>query len=253
MRENAVKRTDNMGRVLIMSDIHGNLSALNAVLAAEPVEGVEGIILLGDNINYGPRSNEVIRALDNISMEKILINLWGNHEAAIYTGDDRRFSSERGKKAAEITRAGLTFETWKYLEKMHQAAKQEMYINRYRCLAVHGSLKDCLWGSIGHGESGEEYSEYDIVFSGHSHIPHFFSNFYTCDCPQYRNKKRTVFINPGSVGQPRDCNPNAHYAIIDTDRMTVQLNTVSYDIEYEMSLFSDDIDSFYKERLRKGI
>ena len=63
----------------------------------------------------------------------------------------------------------------------------------------------------------------------------------------------TVFINPGSVGQPRNHNPNAHFAIWDTDDESVELLTVKYDIESEIKKFTDDVDVFYKERIRKGI
>lgn len=242
-----------MKRVMVMSDIHGNLSALEAVLKAEPLEELMGIVLLGDLIDYGPRSNDVIRRMKEIPNSKILVNLWGNHEKAVYDGDYGRFSSERGKRSAAATRKKIIQESWNYLKQMQQSGIQEIRIKNYKCLAVHGSLRDYFWKSIGHSEEGEEYAAYDIVFSGHSHIPHFFCHYYPEDNPLLRNKKRTIFINPGSVGQSRDHNPNAHYAVIDMDTLSVQLNAVEYDIDHEMGLFTDETDIFYRERIKRGI
>lgn len=243
-----------MIKILIMSDIHGNLTALNKVFETEVPEAFQGIILLGDLIDYGPRSNEVIRKIKEIPQKKLLVNIWGNHEKAIVDLDDSRFSSERGKKCSAYTRKNLTDESLKFLEKnMEKAGWNEFVLYGRKCLAVHGSLEEPYWKSISHTEIGEEYEKYDFVFSGHSHIPHFFEHFYPAECEEYRNKKKTVFINPGSVGQPRNHNPNAQYAVLEMETMTVQMKTVEYDIRQEMDLFADEVDAFYKERLRIGV
>ena len=243
-----------MKKLLVMSDIHGNLSALDRVLEAEAEERLAGILLLGDLIDYGPRSNEVVQKIKQIPKDQLLVNLWGNHEQAVMDMDYSRFSSERGKRCAEHTRQNLTEETFDFIENnMDRCGKKEIELFGRKCLAVHGSLEDLYWKSISHEETGENYAAYDIVFSGHSHIPHFFEHFYPADCEQYRNKKRTVFLNPGSVGQPRNHNPNAHYAVIDLDTMTVQLKNIAYDIEKEAGLFSEEVDVFYRERLKMGI
>lgn len=243
-----------MKKVLILSDLHGNLSALNQILEAEPLTEFAGVILLGDLIDYGPRSNEVIRRVREIPQRQVLVNIWGNHEHAICSGDDERFSSDRGKRCAVYTRKNLTSETMAFLnDSMEKSGKYEFELFGKYCLAVHGSLDDFYWKSISHEETKEAYAKYDYVFSGHSHIPHFFEHFYACDNTEYRNKKKTVFINPGSVGQPRNHNPNAHYAVLDVETMSVQMKTIEYDIEYEKSLFSDEVDSFYKERLSVGV
>lgn len=243
-----------MKKVLILSDIHGNLSALNQVLKAEPLTEFAGVILLGDLIDYGPRSNEVVRRLKAIPKRQLLVNIWGNHEHAILSGNFDRFSSERGKLCAAYTQKNLTDETMEFLNgSMEKSGKCEFELYGKHCLAVHGSLDDFYWKSISHGEADEAYAKYDIVFSGHSHIPHFFEHFYACDNEAYRNKKKTIFINPGSVGQPRNHNSNAHYAVLELETMSVQMKTAVYDIEYETGLFSDEVDSFYRERLRRGV
>lgn len=243
-----------MSKIIVLSDLHGNLSALNSVLEYEQINQVDGLILLGDLIDYGPRSNEVVSKIKEIADDKILVNIWGNHELAIMTNDGSRFSSDRGRECAVYTRKNLTDESIHFLNhNMDKSGKKEFVIEGKKCLAVHGSLADYYWKSISHEESDSRYSDYDIVFSGHSHIPHYFEHFYECDNEKYRNIKKTIFINPGSVGQPRNHNPNAHYAVFDTESMSVQMNSISYDIQEEMELFSDEVDSFYKERLKIGI
>ena len=109
-----------------------------------------------------------------------------------------------------------------------------------------------MWTAIRPGQDLREYKKYDYVFSGHSHLPHIFGEYYYVDNIEYRNKKRTMFINPGSVGQPRNHNPRAQYAIWDTNN-GIYLCEVEYEIQYEMSLYTDDIDMFYRERLKYGI
>ena len=243
-----------MSRILIMSDIHGNLSALNKIWEKKKIEEFEGIVLLGDLIDYGPHSNEVVEKLKNLPKHKILVNIWGNHEKAVVDGDDSRFSSERGKKCAAHTRKMLTTQTMQYLEnEMDKSGHMEFELAGKKCLAVHGSAVDFFWKSISHGEDQETYKKYDYVFSGHSHIPHYFEHFYPAECKEYRNRKKTVFLNPGSVGQPRNHNANAQYAILEPETMSVQMKAVSYDIEHEIAAFSDEVDSFYKERLRIGV
>ena len=91
------------------------------------------------------------------------------------------------------------------------------------------------------------------MLSGHSHIPHLFEMMYPAERPLYRNRRRTVFVNPGSVGQPRNHNPRAQYAYLDIAADTVHFNSVEYDIDLEQSLYTPDIDPFYRERLTRGI
>ena len=239
--------------ILILSDIHANLTALNTVLDRVDINKVDGILLLGDIIDYGPRSNEVIERICNLPQEKILVNIWGNHEHAIMTSCYEHFSSKRGVRCAQYTKSLLAENALTYLNEMNSQGVQEFFLNQKRCLAVHGSLQDLFWKSIKPGEFDEQYAKYDYVFSGHSHLPHYFETYYECDAKEYRNKKKTVFINPGSVGQPRNHNPNANYAILNLSNDTITMHSAEYDYEFEMSLFSDKVDEFYRERLRRGI
>ena len=87
--------------ILILSDIHGNYSALNGVFKNIEWDSVKGMILLGDLIDYGPSSNEVIGLLKEYQDIEIYCNIWGNHEQAIMTDAYDKFSSQRGKACAK--------------------------------------------------------------------------------------------------------------------------------------------------------
>jgi diadenosine tetraphosphatase ApaH/serine/threonine PP2A family protein phosphatase len=76
---------------------------------------------------------------------------------------------------------------------------------------------------------------------------------HNCTCAAYRNKKRTIFINPGSVGQPRNHNPYAQYGILDIESGNYEHRCVWYDVKEEQKLFIDSVDKFYKDRLTLGI
>lgn len=240
--------------ILILSDIHGNLEALKAVLYREDMENISGIILLGDLIDYGPRSNEVIELLvKELPKKKILVNLWGNHEKAILAKRFTGFSSQKGSASAQYTASILNCESKDYLENLESCGRKEFMLGTKKCLAVHGSLEDTFWTSIFPEHTHGNYREYDYVFSGHSHYPHCFDVFYENENSEYRNKKRVLFLNPGSVGQPRDHNPYACYALMDLETEEIQLKRAPYDVEEEIKYFSDQVDAFYKIRLKKGI
>lgn len=239
--------------LLVLSDIHGNLSALESVLAQASAYPIDAYILLGDLIDYGMRSNEVLQRIEDISYP-CLSNIWGNHEYAIRKGDDSGFSSPRGQLCARYTRSILNEASLCYLdERMLSAGKQEFLLEGRRCLAVHGSATDPYWGTITPGIVPEDYREYDYVFSGHSHVPHFFEAFFPADDPAYRNKKKTAFLNPGSVGQPRNLCPMAQYAVLDTESGQAFLMRTSYDIQKEQEIYTGQVDDFYRERLAYGI
>ena len=243
-----------MSKYAILSDIHGNLFALTEIINDLNNQNVDSIILLGDLIDYGMQSNEVIEAIKDNFSDKIICNIWGNHEKAILTKDFNHFSSKRGVDSAKFTESQLTDDSKDYLnnELIHEG-KFEFEIGNKKALAIHGSLKDYYWKAIFPDNLNGDYSGFDIVLSGHSHYPHVFQHFYEADNPDMRNKKAVLFINPGSVGQPRNHNPSAQYAIMDGDSMGVELRYVSYPKDKAMALYDGSIDDFYRLRLKNGI
>ena len=190
-------------KIMILSDIHGNLSAMEAVCnRLKELGGITGVILLGDIIDYGMHTNEVVEIFQQFTYP-ILCNIRGNHEQAIITECYDRFSSQRGRECAKYTRSIMSSDTWDYItRRMDGSGMREFEIENRKCLAVHGSMEDNYWSSIKPGEETKQYQKYDYVFSGHSHLPHFYEVFYDAEDNSHRNKKKTIFINPGSVGQP---------------------------------------------------
>lgn len=236
-----------------MSDIHGNLIALKKVLQKVRQESIAGVIMLGDLIDYGPSSNEVIELLSQIPNHLVYCNIWGNHEYSIMKDDYSGFSTDRGKISARYTKNNLTDRSLEYINMMTRSGKKEFVVNGKKCLAIHGSLDDMYWKSIEPTNVHGDYSEYDYVFSGHSHREHFFSIYYKCNNSEMRNEKRTVFVNPGSVGQPRNHNSATNYVLLDVADGSMEFDNILYDVKQAQSLFTEDVDSFYKERLDKGI
>ena len=238
----------------IISDIHGNMYAFQAVVEDMKHYNVQGCILLGDLIDYGMQSNEVISYLSNSLEFMIVCNIWGNHEKAIIENDYSRFSSLRGTISAKYTASVLNEQSRVFLNtKMQQEGLCEFVLKGKKCLAVHGSLEDHYWNAVFPDNEKGDYKKYEIVFSGHSHIPHLFSRLYCADDPYRRNKKSVLFINPGSVGQPRNHNPNAQYALIDINQLSVIFRTVPYDVNKAMSLYDGSVDDFYRIRLKTGV
>ncbi len=245
-------------KYLVLSDIHGNVSAFDAVMADCSGIDFAGVILLGDLIDYGMRSNEIVQKLitleDGAWKGKILVNIWGNHEKLVVDKDLERLSSDRGRVMARYTAKQLTTESVDYINNsMNKSGIQEFDLNGLKCLAVHGSLEDNYWKAIGPDNLRGDYIEYDFVFGGHSHYSHCFTHFYSIEDPELRNKKAVTFVNPGAVGQPRNQNPCAQYAVLTLPSKSVELRAVEYDIAYEQSLFPEEIDEFYKTRLTRGV
>ena len=243
-----------MSRYAVLSDIHANLFALKEVINDLNSQNVDSVILLGDLIDYGMQSNEVIEYIkDNLS-SRIICSIWGNHEKAILTKDFGHFSSKRGSDSAKFTESQLNDDSKDYLNsKLTHDGKFEFEIDNLKVLAVHGSLNDYYWKAIFPDNLNGDYSDFDIVMSGHSHYPHVFQKFYEADNPDMRNKKSVLFINPGSVGQPRNHNSNAQYAILDTDSMSTDLRYVKYPKDKAMALYDGSVDDFYRLRLENGI
>ncbi|WP_462316301.1 metallophosphoesterase family protein [Methanobrevibacter sp.] len=243
-----------MSKYAILSDIHGNLFALLEVIEDIKEQNIDSLILLGDLIDYGMQSNEVVEFIEKELSSKIICNIWGNHEKAILTSDFNHFSSERGINSAKFTASKLNDRTKDYLnDNLIHDGKYEFEIEGKNVLALHGSLDNHYWKSIFPDDLNGNYLDYDIVLSGHSHYPHVFHKFYETNNPKMRNKKSVLFINPGSVGQPRNHNPNAQYAILDINYGSVELKSIPYPVNKAMKLYDGSIDEFYQKRLKHGI
>lgn len=240
-------------KILILSDIHGNLTALNQVVGYIKDIKFDGLALLGDIIDYGPHSNEVVEIVSMLKLP-VLCSIRGNHEDAILNDNYSRFSSPRGVESAKYTKSILSEKTLEYLNtRIEDAGKIDFLIDGKKILAVHGTFEDEYWGKFDCTKDLSVYSNYAIVLMGHSHRPFYYEAFYPCGNKATRNLKKTIFINPGSVGQPRNLNNASQFAIFNTETENCEFIKLSYNINKEQKDFSDKIDVFYKTRLEIGI
>ena len=242
-------------RLVLLSDIHANVTAFKAVLTdISKMDQIDAYAIIGDLVNYGPRPNEIIEMVKGLD-KPLLVNIWGNHEYSIFGGSLDRFATDRGRSVLQYTNSILTEDSRAYLDKkMNHQGYETCSIEGKHVLFIHGNLDDPYWGKFGVDKMNDErYAAYDYVISGHSHVPHYVEYFFPSDNETYRNKKRTIFINPGSVGQPRNHNPYAQYGILDTQTGHYEHRSVWYDVEKEQALFDDRVDVFYKNRIILGI
>ena len=223
-------------RVLIISDIHANLTALETVLDA--AGNVDAVWCLGDVIGYGPNPNECVELLQE---QPKLICLMGNHDAAAVGEMSTATFNSEARTVVEWTQGVLTKENITFLRRRPQTSELD------EVTLAHGSPRQPIFEYVLDVKSAEENFEYfgnDYCFIGHSHIPLMFHQSVENDhvkfsFPQANTvvelQPRTI-INPGSVGQPRDRDPRASYAVYDTEAHTWEYRRVDYEFSKTQEL-----------------
>ena len=217
-------------RVLVISDIHANLTAFEAVLADAKGEW-EKIWFLGDLIGYGPDPNECTALLCEFDH----IALSGNHDWAVLERLDVSAFNNEARAAITWTQEAITSETRDYLE-----ALPSMLVEGPFTLA-HASPRQPVWEYILDPYTAAlNFDFFETVYClvGHTHVPVWFEeeDVYqvTPHMPMYERSMQLaanrLIINPGSVGQPRDSDPRAAYAILDTETLRWQYRRVPYDV-----------------------
>ena len=218
-------------RVAIISDIHANLAAFEAVLA--DLQDIDELWCLGDIVGYGPEPNECIDLLRSRNH----ICIAGNHDwAAIGRISTADFNPDAAAAIAWTT-AQLTPASRSYLESLPLKIEKD-----YITLA-HGSPRDPIWEYIvypGIAQANLHDFATTTCLVGHTHIP----VIYSCQAPDgtctslepsynapFLLTLGRQIVNPGSVGQPRDGNPDARYIILDLDQRSILYRRISYDIE----------------------
>ncbi len=247
-------------KYLILSDIHGNLEALQSVLNELKSEDIEfdECITLGDLVGYGANPNEVI---DKIKELKPKAAIRGNHDRAASGLEDAYDFNRAAQKAILWTRSQLSSESRDYLVKLRQGPVEvgELFD------IVHGAPWDEDYYIFDWQEALTAFqrSERNLILFGHTHVP-FIWTFNDAEIdgeliPDGQNERslgegKRYLINPGSVGQPRDRNPKASMAIFDTDEMNMQFRRVEYDIKSaQQKIRQAGVDSFLADRLAEGI
>lgn len=222
-------------RYLILSDIHANLEALDAVLA-DARGSYDQIVCCGDLVGYGADPDAVC----GWARENLRIVVRGNHDRVCARGNGAELFNERARAAAAWTRAALSPASFAFLKELEPGP-----IKIEGALLAHGSPLNEDEYVLSPREATRITSELDpgVYFIGHSHL----QGGYLRDWKGVRALQRPAppenermmalppdhcyLINPGAVGQPRDGDPRAAYALYDSERRVVIYRRTGYDIE----------------------
>jgi predicted phosphodiesterase len=217
-------------KYLIFSDVHGNLEALETVLERGAEADVDFHICLGDIIGYGANPNECIDAVRGL---KAYACVKGNHDAAVIDPGERSFFHSVALEGVRYTENTLTPDNRKFIAELPY-----VYTSDGLFIAVHASpfMPEAWEYVLDQGGAKRAFGAMNqqVAFIGHSHTPVVFSDdgraerFLPGDRITIKDGVRYV-INVGSVGQPRDGNPDASFVIFDDKALTVDLLRIEYD------------------------
>jgi len=219
---------------VIFSDIHGNLEALEAVIGHASAAGAGFFLCLGDVVGYGADPNaciDTLRALPDWAC------LRGNHDAAVVDPGERTFFHEVALEGIQFTETHLTMENKRFLAELPYT-----YTDHPVYMGVHASPSrpeawDYVLDHAGAARAFAAMGTHRVAFIGHSHAPVIFGDdgrverFPIDDAAALDVARLRYVINVGSVGQPRDGNPDAAYVLYDDEIDTARLLRVPYDRE----------------------
>jgi diadenosine tetraphosphatase ApaH/serine/threonine PP2A family protein phosphatase len=252
----------------VISDIHANLPAFEAVLADVEEQGCEDIYCLGDVIGYGPDPRRCIQLA-----QQCAVNLLGNHEEAVLFGAIG--FNPKAKVAIDWTREQLSRsdrpqeenrELWNFIGSLEKQRKESSF------LYVHGSPRDPTREYIFKQDVRDRKKmdaifasppdfEWKVCFAGHTHHPGIFAQAqpYVFLEPaqidfkyEYRRSPVRVLVNVGSVGQPRDGDWRASYVVLDEE--TIHFRRLDYDVGRTLQRFKDspNLPDYLAKRLQEG-
>jgi diadenosine tetraphosphatase ApaH/serine/threonine PP2A family protein phosphatase len=215
-------------RVAVLSDIHANLVALDAVLAAIP--SVDQVWQLGDIVGYGPEPDAVVARLREIGA----IGVRGNHDAAALGGREIESFNADARTAMEWTRTVIGDDTRAWLRALPDRLEREGFT------LVHGSPRDPLWEYVTStpvARAGMAALATASGLHGHTHVPLAYveedgrlETMSPGNGSTLAFDGRRVLLNPGSVGQPRDGIPASGWLLLDTDAGTATWRRTAYDV-----------------------
>jgi diadenosine tetraphosphatase ApaH/serine/threonine PP2A family protein phosphatase len=238
-------------RIAVVSDIHSNILALDAVLAK--VGSVDAIWHLGDVVGYGPEPDAVVGRLTELGA----IGVRGNHDAAASGGTEIDWFNPDAKAAMEWTRLAISETTRAWLAALPLRRLESDFT------LVHGSPRDPIWEyvtspALARAALSAISTEHGL--HGHTHVPIAFT--------QVDGRMRTLapragntvvlgegrtFLNPGSVGQPRDGDPRASCLVLDTVAGTATWQRAKYDVDaVGEAMRAAGLPARLAERLRVG-
>ena len=201
-------------KVAIIADIHSNLPALNAVIHEIERADVSMTICAGDIVGYGASPNECVNAIMHLASHVVR----GNHEVSALSRETRGMNPYAAA-ASKWTSANLASDARRYLERLRTGERFDL--SGAKVAMYHGSVDDYL--EYVYEDQAEETlleeASADMVILGHTHVPYI------------KRFARGLVLNPGSVGQPRDGDPRASFAIYDSDKRSCSLRRTDYDID----------------------
>lgn len=219
--------------VAVITDLHANLEATQAVFTEIDRRGADRTVCLGDITGYNANPNEVV----DLVREREIPTIMGNHDAAVCGLEDPWFFRASAKQAIEWQYEQLRDDNKRWLA---HAPEQMTFSKSY--LGVHGSpssrddyIIDWL-DAMRQLEYLNNGRSINVCFFGHSHRPSFFSEKGNApdQGPTSTHKvslANRYFINPGAVGQPRDRDPRAAFGLFDLDKLTFEFCRVEYDVD----------------------
>ena len=244
-------------RYLILSDLHGNLEALTAVLDSA-AGGYDRVLCLGDLVGYGADPNAVtgwVRA-------NAAVVVRGNHDRCCAGLDDLEWFNPVARAAAEWTHAQLTPENLAYIAAL---PKGPIAVDSFQ--VMHGSLLDEDEYMVHADDAGQTfpYLETSLAFFGHTHVQGGFEWGHNrirtiprpapgqSELPLDLDPDNAYLINPGSVGQPRDGDPRAGYVLFNPDDHFLTYRRIPYDIPTaQQKIRSAGLPDLLAERLGVG-
>jgi predicted phosphodiesterase len=232
-------------RIAIISDIHSNLEALTKALEIIDKISVNEIICLGDIIGYGANPNECVELVHQHC--KIVIK--GNHEDAINNLELVEHFTDNARKAIAWTRNQLTKENVNYLQGLPLSIKKEnlMFVHATPC---DPKSWDYILDKNTAVRSFQCFSE-SLCFIGHTHTPEIFSAYGRTAAI---SKEERYLINIGSIGQPRDRNPNLSFGLLDTELWKYENIRAPYDVETAvLKILRADLPPRLGHRLLTGL
>ncbi|PID58050.1 metallophosphatase family protein [candidate division KSB3 bacterium] len=242
-------------KYFFFSDIHGNVEALNVVLAQIEHFAPDKVICLGDVVGYGPNPNECVELVDRYADVVVM----GNHDHAVLGLTDITYFNQYAKTAVLWTRQVMSDEN---LACLSAYPFQETFGD---VLCVHSTpLNPWHWDYIFNPLEGRYYLQHfeeHVCFIGHSHQPVFFEQDERGHVSYDRRPELSLtvkenckyIVNDGSVGQPRDGYPQAAYATYDTERQQIEVKRLPYDVKKTQQKMAEaNLPAFLIERLAHG-
>lgn len=240
-------------RVLVLSDIHSNIIALDTVL--KDAGSYDQVWCLGDLVGYGPNPNECIERVRGLSGLQCIL---GNHDAAAFDKIDIRAFNNEARVSLEWLKNVLEPGHKRFLEGLDE----KKICNNITL--VHGSPHNHVWEYIMDVRLAKQnFNAFktQICLVGHTHIPCLFTEDETAKVnlcfhspgETFKVEHRAI-INPGSVGQPRDHDPRASYLIYDSDEDVWEFRRVAYDyLEVQKRIMKARLPSNHALRLINGL